>query len=123
MTIIQPRPSNMGCKKLTIFLAYLVANAETRHSLTSRHCYFYSLKFFKNLDYRYYLLIIYTEFQLNTARVSKRFIEPVLYNSNCIVLHSYQPATIFSGILSLLVTVSSYSLQSRPSKLIDVFHF
>ena len=31
------------------------------------------LKFFKNFDYLDNLLIIYTELQLNTARISKRF--------------------------------------------------
>ena len=47
-------------KNLIIFL--VVGNNTTIHVSTSRHCYFYSLKFFKNFDYCYYLLTIYTEF-------------------------------------------------------------
>ena len=60
-------------KKLTIFLAWLVANNKTIHSPTSRHRYFYSLEFFKNFDYCYHLLTIYTEFQINTVRINSRY--------------------------------------------------
>ena len=60
----------------------------------------------------YYLLTTYRELELNTARISKWFFEPIPYNSACIVLHSYQPATILSRILSSLVAVSFYSIQS-----------
>ena len=45
-------------KNFIIFLA--VANNKTILAPTSRDCYFYQLKFFKNFDY---LLIIYTSQQ------------------------------------------------------------
>ena len=41
-----------------IFL--VVANNKIIHATTSKDCYFYQLKFFKNFNYRYYLLTIYT---------------------------------------------------------------
>ena len=45
-------------------LKKLVANNKLIHLPTSRHHYFYSLKFFKNFDYRCYLLTVYTEHSL-----------------------------------------------------------
>ena len=36
---------------------------KTIQAPTSRDCYFYKLIFFKNFDYRYYLLTIYTSQQ------------------------------------------------------------
>ena len=123
--LFKPDNQTWVAKKLTLvyFLLDMLQNNKTIHLPTSRHCYFYLLTFFENFDHRYYLLTIWTEHQLNTGLISPRFFEPVPYNSDCIVLHSYQPATILSGILSPLVTVSFYSIQSRPSNLIDVFYF
>ena len=46
-------------KNLIIFLVF--ANNKTIYLPTSSHCYFYQLKFFKNIDYDYYLLAIYTK--------------------------------------------------------------
>ena len=45
--------------------------------------------------------------------------EPVPFSADCTVFRSYKPATI----LSLSVTVSLYSISSRPSNLTDVFYF
>ena len=53
--------SNIGCKKTWSYFL-LVANNKTKHSPTSSHCYFYALKFFKNFDYRYYLVTFIRNF-------------------------------------------------------------
>ena len=57
--IIQTPQSNTGCIKYVIIFR-VVVNNKTIHALTSRDCYLYWLKLFKNFNYRYCLLTIYT---------------------------------------------------------------
>ena len=77
-----------------------------------------SLKFFKNFDYRYYLLTIYTELQLNTAWINQVFLSQYLLTLIALSYFHTEPSTI----LFTLAKLCFYSTKSRPSNLIDVFH-
>ena len=61
LTLFKLNIQMQGVKNVIIFL--VVGNNKTAHAPTSKDCYFSQLKFFKNFDYRYCLLTIYTSQQ------------------------------------------------------------